>query len=374
MKVHYGKSKANNLLMHKITPSTSKRSGTLDLLRFLAVVFVFFGHYTDTFNYTYQIVPENLKYMLFSKYATTALTLFFMISGYVVTMTSVKRNIQDFVITRLSRLYPLYWISCIVAFILPHLFYQNRSYLAEVSLTTFFVNLTMIPSVFLVQMMNPVFHTLLIELVFYIFISIIIIFKLWNNIVAVLCFMLSICIVTLFTPTFPLHIAVLPFLAGMVFYLISAQTLPRRTVYLLLAATYIIALASTTAQKEQMESFYKGAVVINPWILKVITSLYYLVFLLISLKVLHIPGRRIYQVLGELAYPLYLFHVYFLCFYWYFSKKIQPDVLLFGILFGTIITSWLINIFLEKPLSNLAARCLRKLCGEQEKNTRKAII
>jgi peptidoglycan/LPS O-acetylase OafA/YrhL len=360
--------------MHIITPSTSKRSGTLDLLRFLAVVFVFFGHYTDTFNYTYQIVPENLKYMWFSKYATTALTLFFMISGFVVTMTSVKRNIKDFAITRLSRLYPLYWISCIVAFILPHLFYQNRSYLAEVPFSTFVVNLTMVPSVFMVQMMNPVFHTLLIELVFYIFISVIIIFKLWNNILAVLYFMLSICIATLFTPNFPLHIAVLPFLAGMVFYLISAQVLKKRTLYLLLAITYTIALASTEAQKDQMESFYKGAVAISPWILKGITTLYYLIFLLISLKVLNIPGRRIYQVLGELAYPLYLFHVYFLCFYWYFSKKVQPDVLLFGILICTILTSWLINIFLEKPLSNLATKCLSKLSGSTGKIARKPII
>jgi peptidoglycan/LPS O-acetylase OafA/YrhL len=360
--------------MNTITPSTSKRSGALDLLRFLAVVYVFFGHYTDTFNWTYQIVPENLRYMWFSKYATTALTLFFMISGFVVTMTSVKREIKDFAVTRLTRIYPLYWVSCIVAFILPHLFYQNRSYLAEVPFTTFLVNLTMIPSVFGAPMMNPVFHTLLIELVFYVFIAVIIIFKLWKNIVTVLSVLLAVCIATLCTPAFPLHIAVLPFVAGIVFYLISVQYARKRTLYILLAVTYVVALASTEAQKDQMESFYKGAVEISPWVLKGITSIYYLIFFLISLKLLRIPGRPIYQVLGELAYPLYLFHVYFLCFYWYFSKKLQPDILLFGTLFITIISSWLINIFLEKPLSSLANQYFHKLTGTVANNKRKPII
>jgi len=349
--------------MNKNVPLPSKRSGALDLLRFFAVLYVFFGHYTDTFNLVYQIVPANLKYMWFSKYATTALLIFFMVSGYVVTMTSIKRNIKEFAISRLSRLYPLFWVSCIVAFIMPRLFYTNHSYLAEASLKTFFVNLTMVPYLFGYPTINPVFHTLLIELVFYFFLAIIIVFKLWNRILIILGSLLALCVYGLFLPGLPDFFIIIPFASGMLFYMISADYASKFILYPLLAVSFMCSFVSAQAQADQLDLYYKGATIIDPWVLRGIITTIYIVFLLISTKVIHIAGRRVYQILGELAYPFYLFHIYFLCFYWFFRNKIQPDVLLFGILSVTIFTSWLINVVLEKPLSSLASRGLFYLTG-----------
>lgn len=318
----------------------------------------------------YQIVPANLKYMWVSKYATTALLIFFMVSGYVVTMTSIKRDIKDFAISRLSRLYPLFWISCVVAFIMPRLFYTNHSYLAETSVKTFLVNLTMVPYLFGSPMINPVFHTLLTEMLFYFFIAIIIIFKLWSRILIILALLLALCVIGLFQHSFPYYLLIIPFSSGMLFYMINVDYASKLKLYPLLAVNFICAIMSTQVQADKLDIYYNGATTIDPWVLKGAITVIYLVFLLISTRVIQIRGRRIYQIMGELAYPFYLFHIYFLCFYWFFRNKIQPDVLLFGILFTIIFLSWILNILVEKPLSNLASRGLYSLTDLFKKNSK----
>jgi peptidoglycan/LPS O-acetylase OafA/YrhL len=341
----------------------SKRSGALDLLRFFAVIIVFFGHYSGTFNVVYQIVPANFSYLWFSKYAIIALTMFFMVSGYVVTLTSINRGIKDFVISRLSRLYPLFWISCIIAFILPRLFYTNHSYLAQVSVKTLIANFTMIPYFLGAQMINPVFHTLMVELVFYVFIGLVITFKLWNRLLLILSLILALCLYGVFQPGLPLYLVFLPLSAGMIFYMINANYASKTKLYALLALNFFCAIMSSKAQTNELNIFYAGATTTDPFVYAAIITAIYAIFLLISTGIIHIPGRRFYQILGELAYPFYLFHIYFLCFYWFFRNNIQPDLLLFGILMISIITSWMINIVVEKPLSIHANRALYHFVG-----------
>jgi len=343
--------------MPEQTHSPSKRSGSLDLLRFFAVLFVFFGHYTDTFNDVYQIVPANLKYAFISRYATTALIMFFMVSGYVVTMTSVKRNLKDFLITRLSRIYPLFWVSCIVAFLLPKVIYTH-SYLGNYPFKTFLVNLTMVPMAFGYPMINPVFHTLMTELAFYMLIAVIIVFKLWNRILVVISIMLALCIANILFLDLPAYIMVLPFLAGMLFYLIQVRPANAWRLYVLLAINFTCAIIGTKPLADQLDTYSKEPHSHHVWAFVLILIVIYAVFLLVALKKINIKGNRFYQFLGEIAYPFYLFHIYFLCFYWYFRDRVQADLLLYGILLVIILTSWALNVWIEKPLSKLASYTL----------------
>lgn len=326
------------------------RSGALDLLRFLAVLAVYFAHYTDTFNVVYQIVPENHKYNFISRYGSIALLVFFMVSGYVVTMTSVKRNLKDFIVSRLSRLYPLFWVSCLAAFILPRII-EAHSYLSFTSVKAFLLNLTMVPMVFGYPLMNPVFHTLVIELSFYVFIALIIYFKLWNKLLIVIAGLIFFSLANLFLPAFPIHIIITPFVAGILFYLISVQHNAAWKLYSLLSANFICALFGARHLTIQLQALSKEANAINIWVIALMVTLIYLIFLLIAFNKLHIKSHPFFTFLGEIAYPFYLFHIYFLCFYWYFRDKIQADLLLFGILLATILVSWFLNKFIEKPLS-----------------------
>lgn len=348
---------------------TQNRSSALDLLRFMAVVFVFFGHYTDTFNDTYQIVPANHKYNFISRYATMALMIFFMVSGYVITMTSIKRNLKDFLIIRLSRIYPLFWVSCLLAFILPRVM-NAHSYLAYTSFKVFLANLTMIPLAFGQPMINPVFHTLMVELIFYLFIAIIIVFKLWHQILIIISIMLFYCTLHLFDTSLGPHSMIIPFTAGMLFYFIHIKYSSNWKLYSLLSVNYICSLGGAKPLAAQLGTFYNDPNAINQWVMLAIITFVYLIFLLIALKKINIKPHPIFQILGEIAYPFYLFHIYFLFFYWYFSSSVQADLLLFGILFIVILISWILNKFVEKPLSKFTSDTFKIIINfHNRKNT-----
>jgi peptidoglycan/LPS O-acetylase OafA/YrhL len=348
-----------------MTPAiTSKpeRSGALDLLRFLAVLIVFFSHYTDTYNYVYHIVPSNLKYMPIFHYGSTALIVFFMVSGYVVTMTSVKKDLREFLVTRLSRIYPLFWVSCIVAFILPRII-QEHTYLLHSSFKTFLINMTMVPALFGHVMINPIYHTLLVELAFYFFIAIIIAFNLWNRILIIISILVLYCLYKSFDESASAHVFIPPFVAGMLFYFIKAKRHALWKLNSLLILNYICSLDVGRVLIRQMGEFYKNPAALNIWTMSIIITAIYLLFYLIVADKMKVKNTRITQILGEIAYPFYLFHIYFLFIYWYFRNSLSGELLLFGILATIVLICWAINIYIEKPLSRLAAQVLKSFFG-----------
>jgi len=340
----------------------SKRSGALDLFRFLAVLVVFLAHYTDTFNFIYNIVPANLKWSPVSRYGSCALLIFFMISGYVVTMTSVKRNLKDFLTARLSRIYPLFWVSCIIAFALPRLIHDH-TYLTYSTVKQLLFNMTMMPQVFRYEMINPVYYTLLIELVFYFFIAFIILFKLWDKILIVLSVILAYCLAYSQDITASLHIFIPPFLAGMLFYFIKIKYKTVWKLYALLAVNYFCTLTSGRFLVLTLGQYYKNPDALNVWTMTIIITCIYGLLYLITIARPVIKDSKFTRVLGEIAYPFYLFHVYFLFWYWYFSKTVQPDVLLLAILAVVLLVSWGVNVWVEKPLSKLTSHILYLITG-----------
>ena len=345
----------------KTTPK-SQRSGALDLFRFLAVLVVFFAHYTDTFNYIYNIVPANLKWAPVTHYATSVLLIFFMISGYVVTMTSMKRDLKDFLIARLSRIYPLFWISCIAAFILPRIIHQH-TYLTYSTVKQLLVNMTMMPQVFRYAMINPAFHTLFIELCFYFFIAFIILFKLWDKILIVFVVILGYCVFYSLDSTPSLNIFISPFIAGMLFYFIKIKYKPRWMLYTLLAVNYFCTITAGRVVVIILDDYYKNPHALSVWTMSAIITAVYILFYLITIPKPVIKNSKLTRTLGEIAYPFYLFHLYFLYLYWYFSKTIQPDLLVLSILGLILVISWAINFRVEKPLSRLTSHILYLVTG-----------
>jgi peptidoglycan/LPS O-acetylase OafA/YrhL len=353
--------------MSKNAISKSQRSGALDLLRFLAVLTVFFAHYTDTFNTVYKIVPQNLKWVPVAKYGFTALLVFFMVSGYVITMTSIKRTIKEFTITRLSRIYPLFWVSCVVAFVLPRLIH-NHTYLMYSHFKVFLVNLTMMPQAFGYEMINPVYYTLLVELIFYFLIAFIIIFKLWDKILIVITTLIIICLVYNLKGTISLNVVFPSFIAGMLLYLIKLKYKNMLMLHGLLVLNWLSLLAGCSISAKSLDSFYKTTNALNIWVVFSIATVLHVVFYVITVKKpFLIKHTRFTQLLGEIAYPFYLFHVYFLFPYWYFRDALQPGILLLVILIAVLLASWVINVFIEKPFSKLTSWVLSAFMGLFEK-------
>ncbi|SDJ56292.1 Peptidoglycan/LPS O-acetylase OafA/YrhL, contains acyltransferase and SGNH-hydrolase domains [Pedobacter sp. ok626] len=335
----------------------SQRSGALDLLRFLAVLIVFFSHYTDTFNYVYKIVPENLKYLPIFKYGSLALVAFFIVSGYVITMTSMKKSIKDFIVIRLSRIYPLFWVSCTVAFILPRAV-NEHTFIAFSSFNTYLINMTMVPGLLGTPLINPVYHTLLLELLFYFFIAIIIVFKLWDRMLLIIGVLTVFCIVRGLDATAYSHIVIPPFAGGILFYYLKIKYGNPIYLRILLCLNFISSLMIGRTLERYLNGRVDDVQTINSWIAVTIIAAIYGIFYLIVTDRFKISSNRITVMLGEIAYPFYLFHVYFLIVYWYFRDSIQEDALLLSILALVICSSWLINQLVEKPLNKICSQLL----------------
>lgn len=93
------------------------RVNELDLLRFFAALAVVFHHYSlDGFAAeSMTIMPYPLLASI-SKYGYLGVELFFMISGFVILMTASNGDLKKFVISRLIRLYPAFWVCCSITF------------------------------------------------------------------------------------------------------------------------------------------------------------------------------------------------------------------------------------------------------------------
>jgi peptidoglycan/LPS O-acetylase OafA/YrhL len=146
--------------------SPAPRIAELDVLRGLAAIAVMLYHYTVVF----PVETHHTNYLilycyLHLHYGVFAVHLFFMISGFVIFMTLARtRTALDFAVSRFSRLYPVFWAAVLltqkVVWLSPPAEYA-------VSWREAIVNLTMMGEPLKVRLVDHVYWSLVIEVVFY---------------------------------------------------------------------------------------------------------------------------------------------------------------------------------------------------------------
>ena len=154
--------------MVEITPRPRRRRlDLLDVLRFVAAMGVVASHWTfgGVLHGKIQGVSELTPVAGPARYGYVGVQLFFLISGYVIVGSARGKSARQFVVGRLARLYPAFWVSVLitaavtaVAGAVSHL---------SVSPAQVLVNLTMAPGLFGVEAVDSVYWTLVLELWFY---------------------------------------------------------------------------------------------------------------------------------------------------------------------------------------------------------------
>ena len=145
------------------TTLDSPRLSFLDLLRFLSAFSVMLFHYTfcgfERFtNFRHEEIGNIFKY------GYLGVNSFFILSGFLIALSAQNKTAWEFVTARISRLFPAYWAACIIIYVAVSLW---GNVALQVSEKTFFLNLTMIPTLFKAKFMSSVFWTLLEEIRFY---------------------------------------------------------------------------------------------------------------------------------------------------------------------------------------------------------------
>jgi peptidoglycan/LPS O-acetylase OafA/YrhL len=284
----------------------SSRIKELDALRGIAALGVALFHFTLG-------RPEA---QLGFKLGITGVDLFFMISGFVIFMSVQKINSAlEFVINRLTRLYPTYWTCISITTILQlGLILYSSENPTNLSVIKYILNLTMFQHYFNVNDIDGSYWTMIIEMLFYIFILLLIISKQIKHVIPIsMAIILSIFLYTiLLEKTFPnlnknltywfnlfAHFPL--FIAGILLYKLRENIGKQPINYLLIAFCYVV-------QASLFENLTKAKSYINFYEYLTMLSLFFTLFILIAHQKLNFIVTKSTLFLGKISFPLYLIH------------------------------------------------------------------
>lgn len=220
----------------------SGRFEEIDVLRGLAAMCVGLSHYSTHCVRFFREAPFGLE--LHTVYGFYAVQLFFIISGFVISLTLEKSNSwRDFAFSRLSRLYPTYWAAVTLVVVVELFVFGKTPWIGG-----YFANMTMLQEFIGFTNLDNVFWSLTVELAFYAIMGVIFATGLLPRIEMVAGIWLALaCLWSLvdqhlgiglpaFLPRFLILRHVAFFVAGITFYRITVKGLTRSRAALILAA------------------------------------------------------------------------------------------------------------------------------------------
>jgi peptidoglycan/LPS O-acetylase OafA/YrhL len=214
----------------------------IDVLRGLAAMCVVLAHFTSYCASSFNEHPYGV--VLHNRYGFYAVQLFFIISGFVISLTLERSSTwKDFAFSRISRLYPAYWTALTLMVAVEVLGFGKPFWPGG-----YVTNMTMLQEFMGFANLDNVFWSLTVELAFYAAMGIVFAAGLFARIEAVAAIWLGVaCLWSLLQQHLGLELpAFLPrllilqnlpfFVAGITFYRIKKEGLAPRRVALLLAA------------------------------------------------------------------------------------------------------------------------------------------
>jgi peptidoglycan/LPS O-acetylase OafA/YrhL len=328
------------------------RYAELDALRGLAALWVVLFHFS----------MARVQFNWFCNMGVSGVDLFFLISGFVIFM-SIKHvsTGTEFVINRVSRLYPTYWACVTFTFVLMVLInalHIHMNHTPVTKLDEYLGNLTMFQYYLGIPSLETTYWTLIIEMLFYILI--LFLFKLnllkHINIIGSLINLLIIANYWLVTHNylpnynkyFPLvnHFAL--FFAGIIFFKLITKTQAK-----LLGYGLILFCLVTQIICYPFAGTDPGFISQHQYI--VLLLIYFTAFVLFVNGWLKFIAQKPLVFLGKVSYALYLIHVFFFVgLIGILNKRLHINFwvsALFIALPMAILLATLINNYIEKPVS-----------------------
>jgi peptidoglycan/LPS O-acetylase OafA/YrhL len=324
---------------------TKSRVPELDLLRFvaaLAVVIYHCGHPAD-------LGPTVGRA---TEFGFLGVQLFFMISGFVILWTAMGKTAPEFVISRISRLYPTFWIGVSLSAAALYVLHWPPT------LTTLLANFTMIPAILRFPVVDAVYWTLILEIKFYAVIFGLLLARQLTHIRRFLACWLLVSVLAVFYPR--LHALALDqlsvyFIAGCYLYLLRTE----RVLKDLLPLTVCAILSVYNAIGVQENFTHDPSLFATVWI-GAIVFIEYAVFLSVALRALSLPAGPLWGWLGAMTYPLYLVHsgvVQRLG-----SHYLAPGPMRFAIMLtSSLVLAWILGATIERKGCSAVNRWLLRL-------------
>lgn len=354
-------------------PGRTSRLRALDGLRMIAALMVCLYHYAGRngeISHSWGASPRELfpDLSAVASYGCLGVQVFFVISGFVICMSSWGRTLGDFFRSRVSRLYPAYWVAIVLVasagYVLP-------SVSAPLHVNEILVNFTMLQQPTGVHRVLGVCWTLWTEARFYLLFAILVVRKgtTYRRVVAFCCLWT---VATGFAQV--AHNALVSeivmqdsapfFIGGLALYLIHRYG-SDLLLWLLVAASFLLgqhyAVASVWAP-HLTHVFYARSqeVVIG------IVAFAFASVAAVALGWLRWADWRWLTFAGALTYPFYLVHEHL---GWFMvdilTRKyhVEPRLTLVATVVAMLVLAWLMHRLVEKPLGPRLQRTMRQQSG-----------
>jgi peptidoglycan/LPS O-acetylase OafA/YrhL len=300
----------------------------------------------------------------FTRYGYLGVELFFMISGFVILWSSLGRDVLAFAISRVSRLYPSFWVSLVFSMLCITLLARVAPSIGTtpLNLRTILANATMMPAPLKAPLIEGIYWTLEIEIRFYALIVLALLCRQMKRIEAWLCLWLAASVIaqTFEVPWVVKYLTLAPygpfFIAGCVFYLVFARgmTVLRGVMLAVCAVSCGCAASSNRADFITPDA-------ISAFVVPALTTAFFVIFLLLTLRRGPRGEMAVARRLGELTYPLYLTHASLGVLVYALLRPQIGIAAALAIMFAlAFLVAWVITVTVDiparKPFANLLYR------------------
>lgn len=280
-----------------------KRYQELDALRGLAALLVVFFHYT----------MEKEEASLGFDLGTTGVDLFFIISGFVILLSLEHiKSAREFIANRISRLYPTYWASVSFTFSCMLLYAWYIHDFSGISMVQYVANMTMFQYYFKIRNIDGPYWTMIIEMVFYMFMVALYYFKVLRKLDVICVVLISFTVLVvhldfenIWVQRFFFKLPFVQFLplffAGTVFYRKITKGLKHIKFFGLI-------LFCLVAQILLFEYSGRSNSFITVWEYAGMLTIYFTLFLLFIYNKLRFIVNSATLFMGKISYALYLIH------------------------------------------------------------------
>lgn len=334
-------------------PRVGPRLEVLDGLRFLAAMAVLAYHFTTMDRIWQRPAVDVFPAQTFA-YGWLGVSLFFLISGFVICMSSWGRGAGSFLASRAVRLYPAYWLSVVVIAAVTTVWpwWQRPDGWGST-----LVNLTMFQDAFGVPAVAEVYWTLWAELRFYVLFSLVVAWGLTYRRVA------GFCVVWLGAVAFAkvavpdsdvvVHTVLMtdyaPLFVGGIGCYLMYRFRPTLLTWAVVGASFVLSVPAARF-RAGLEAYHGEVVSSLPAVL--VTAVCFALVAAVALGWLSWVRGRWLVVLGSTTYPLYLLHVDLGAPLLSRLQGIVPPPVLVCLVTAAVIgVAWLVARFVERPVA-----------------------
>ncbi|MFF3862612.1 acyltransferase family protein [Streptomyces sp. NPDC002209] len=296
-----------------------------------------------------------------ASYTWTGVEFFFVISGFVICMSSWGRSLGDFFTSRVVRLYPAYWFAVLATTAVVTLW---PLVVQPLGLKDVLLNLTMLQEPFRVASADAVYWTLWVEIRFYLLFALVV----WKGVtyrrVVLFCALWTVASVLVTAGRAPFaDYIVMPeyspyFIAGVAMYLMH-RFRPTLLLWGIVAISWLFSVRQVALYNDALAVSLGRTMDAKPAI--ALMTLGYLVMLALALGRLNWVRGKWLTVAGATTYPLYLLHEHI---GWtgirLLRNHLSPWALVAVMTLGMVVAAWLVHRFIERPLSTVLKRGLTR--------------